>query len=223
MIVVFDLDDTLYEEITYVKSAFKAVANYLEKSHALNAEEVYAELLEVLNEKGRGSVFNNVLSKCVIFSKAEVNRCLSVYRKSEPEIQLTKEALRCLERFEHLPKYVVTDGNKMVQTAKIKALKLDQYFEKAIPTHNYGLKHSKPSTYVFHKILEWEKMQAGDLVYIGDNPNKDFVNLKKEGFKTVRVRTGMFKDVRLERDYEAHYEINSLDEFDFKLLTEIFK
>lgn len=222
MIVVFDLDDTLYEEMTYVKSAFKAVANYLGKSYALNAEEVYAELLEVLNEKGRGSVFNNVLSKRAIYSKAEVNRCLSVYRKSEPEIQLTKEALRCLVRFEHLPKYVVTDGNKMVQTAKIKALKLNQYFKKAIPTHNYGLKHSKPSTYVFHKVLEWEKAQPGDMVYIGDNPNKDFVNLKNEGFKTVRVRKGMFKDVSLGNDFEAHQEINSLAELDFKLLAEIF-
>ncbi len=223
MILVFDLDDTLYEEITYVKSAFGAVAKYLGAKYQLNTTEVESNLLEVLERKGRGSVFNEVLTKYGIFSKSEVKRCLGVYRKSEPDIQLSQEALRCIERFNTFPKYVVTDGNKMVQSAKIKALNLDMYFKRALPTHNFGSKHSKPSTYLFHKIIQWEKASPKDLVYVGDNPNKDFVNLKKEGFNTVRVLTGMFKDVRLSEDYEAHFEIESLDELDFKLLDKIFK
>ena len=33
MIIVFDLDDTLYEEITYVRSGFKAVASYLSQTY----------------------------------------------------------------------------------------------------------------------------------------------------------------------------------------------
>ncbi len=223
MILVFDLDDTLYQEITYVKSAFKAVASYLGAKYQIATSEVENDLLGVLEEKGRGSVFDEVLNKYGIYSKAEVKKCLGVYRRSKPKIELNRDAVRCLKRFEDLPKYLVTDGNKMVQSTKIKALGLERYFRKAIPSHNYGRRHSKPSTYIFHKILKWEQAKPKDLVYIGDNPNKDFVNLKKEGFNTVRVLTGMFKDLRLDMLHEAHYEINSLDELDHQLVEKMFK
>jgi putative hydrolase of the HAD superfamily len=67
------------------------------------------------------------------------------------------------------------------------------------------LKHSKPSPYGFHKILQWENAIPRNLVYIGDNPKKDFVNLKKDGFRTVRVLTGEHKDVEVPVEYEADY------------------
>jgi putative hydrolase of the HAD superfamily len=223
MILVFDLDDTLYEEITFVRSAFEAVSKYLASKFQLNPTEIERKLLHVMEEKGRGAVFNDVLKEYGIYNKAEVKKCLSVYRTSSPNIELNEDALRCLKRFEALPKYLVTDGNKRVQTAKIEALNLKRHFKKTIPSHTFGIKHAKPSTYIFHKILEWEQGSPGDLVYIGDNPNKDFVNLKKEGFKTVRILTGMFKNVRLDASYEADYEIRSLDELNVDLLQKIFK
>jgi putative hydrolase of the HAD superfamily len=38
------------------------------------------------------------------------------------------------------------------------------------------------------KITELEKTGWNDLVYLGDNPNKDFINLRKLGANTVRIR-----------------------------------
>ena len=35
------------------------------------------------------------------------------------------------------------------------------------------------------------------MVYVGDDPNKDFVNLNPLGMKTVRVLTGRFKYQKL--------------------------
>jgi putative hydrolase of the HAD superfamily len=223
MILVFDLDDTLYEEITYVKSSFRAVANYLAKKFNLSVNDIYQELIKVLEQKGRGNVFNEVLLNFHIFSKTEVKNCLTVYRKNQPDIKLSKDAKDCLERFNSFPKYLVTDGNKIVQTVKIKTLGLDYYFKKTIPSHNFGKLRAKPSTYIFYKILDWEQAKPEELVYIGDNPNKDFINLKKEGFKTLRVLKGNFKNIQLTNEYEAHFQINSLDEFDFQLLNKIKK
>ncbi|WP_214515343.1 hypothetical protein, partial [Mycobacterium tuberculosis] len=37
MIVVFDLDDTLYDELTYVQSGFQAVAGYLRDTYGMPA------------------------------------------------------------------------------------------------------------------------------------------------------------------------------------------
>ena len=66
---------------------------------------------------------------------------------------------------------------------------------------------------VYTLYLENEKIyDTNKLVYIGDNPNKDFVNLNKNGFQTVRILNGSYKNVRLPRDFEAQYQINELVE-----------
>lgn len=222
MILVFDLDDTLYDEITYVRSGFKKVAHYLSKTHRIStSENNYIELLKLLQQFGRGKVFDFFLQKNHLFNKKNVKKCLSIYRLHHPKISLSKPAKACLKRFKNYPKYLLTDGNKIVQSNKIKALKLDKYFKHMIVTHNYGLKYSKPSTYCFNKILQWESSKSEDLIYIGDNPKKDFVNLKKYGFKTVRVLTGDYKEVKVIQEFEADYKINSLNEFTLNFLKNV--
>ncbi len=223
MIIVFDLDDTLYEEITYVRSSLFEVALYLSEKLQISRDIIYANLNEVLDKRGRGNVFDIVLSNYGIYSQTEVNRCLSVYRNNTPKIRLFDQAISCLERFKDYRKYLVTDGNKMVQKKKIDALSLSKYFIKSIPTHEFGVAKAKPSTYVFNKILEWENASPHQLVYIGDNPNKDFVNLKKEGFNTIRVLSGCYKELRLEAQFEADYLVNTLDEIDTKLIETMKK
>ena len=222
MIIVFDLDDTLYEEITYVRSGFKAVADYLSKTYGVEeSEKIYTEFVQALEEQGRGKIFDVVLSKYRLSNKTLIKKCLSVYRQHNPKICLSIAGKACLERFKDYTKYLVTDGNKVVQTKKIKALKIYKYFRNIIPTHNYGVKYSKPSTYCFHKILQWERANPNDLIYIGDNPKKDFVNLKKDGFRTVRVMTGEHKDVEAQFKHKADYQINSLDELSIKTLKKM--
>jgi len=219
MIIVFDLDDTLYEEITYVKSGFKAVADYLsDKYQVAVSKKIYSEFVQTLQKQGRGKIFDFVLSKYHLSNKTLIQKCLSVYRLHKPKISLSVSVRTCLERFKEYPKYLLTDGNKIVQTKKIKALKIEKYFRNMILTHNYGVNYSKPSTYCFYKILEWEKAKPKDLIYIGDNPKKDFVNLKKDGFRTVQVLTGEHKKVKVSLEYEADFRINSLDELSLKKL-----
>ncbi len=222
MIIVFDLDDTLYEEITYVRSGFKAVANHLSKNYKIEtSKNIYRHFAKLLEEQGRGKVFDSFLDKYNLSNRRIVKKCLAVYRLHNPKIRLSASGLSCLERLKDYPKFLVTDGNKIVQTKKVKSLKIDKYFRHMIVTHNYGLKHAKPSPYCFHKILQWENAIPQDLVYIGDNPKKDFVNLKKDGFRTVRVMTGEHKDVEAQFKYEADYQINSLDELSIKTLKKM--
>jgi len=218
MIIVFDLDDTLYDEITYVRSSLFEVSLYLSEKLHISKDIIYSNLNEVLEINGRGKVFDIVLTNYGIYSKSEVKRCLSIYRSNNPKIKLFDHAISCLERFKYYHKYLVTDGNKVVQKKKIDALGLNKYFIKALPTHNFGIANAKPSTYVFNKILKWENASPHELVYIGDNPKKDFVNLKKEGFKTIRVLTGCYKNLRLESEFEADYLVNTLDEINNKLI-----
>ena len=60
MVLIFDLDDTLYNEMSYVKSGFNAVAFHLSYLFKIRQESIFNKLLKVLKENGRGKVFNIV-------------------------------------------------------------------------------------------------------------------------------------------------------------------
>ena len=52
------------------------------------------------------------------------------------------------------------------------------------------------------------------MVYVGDNPTKDFIAPHMMGMKTIRVRrTGtLHYRIRLSSEFEADYEASSLEE-----------
>ena len=50
------------------------------------------------------------------------------------------------------------------------------------------------------------------MIYVGDNPAKDFVNLTPLGVQTVRVVTGEHAQIKAKPGYEAMYRIASIGE-----------
>ena len=211
MILVFDLDDTLYEERTYVLSGFRAVAGYLKREYKLPYEKVLHRLTAEL-KNGRGRIFDNVLGRYNLNNPTLIKKCLSIYRLHKPKISLHRDAVRCLERFRGNSIYIVTDGNKIVQANKIAALKLNTRVNRVFITHRFGLEKAKPSPYCFMKIMQLEKTTPDKIVYIGDNPTKDFVGIKPFGFKTIRILRGNYKDLRPKKKFKADIDIIDLDE-----------
>lgn len=221
MVVVFDLDDTLYEEMTFVKSGLKAVARYLHAEFDVPKEEACVFLSDRI-KLGRKNILDDLLKHFGLYNKKQLRKCLSAYRLHDPSIELNEEADRCLLRLKDYPLYVVTDGNKVVQKNKLDALSLPERVKHCFITHRYGLHHAKPSPYCFNKICKMEKVDPKDVVYIGDNPNKDFVGIKPLGFKTIRVMQGAYKDVEKPQRYAADRRIDSLDELTEPFLRRIF-
>ena len=212
MILVFDLDDTLYEEITFVKEGFKSVSLMLGNHLEEKTESIYNEFLKILNERGRGEIFDHFLKSKKIFKKKLLNECIKTYRYNNAKINLYSSASNFLSSNQNKSLYLVTDGNKNVQAHKIKLLKIKKWFKEIFITHRYGIKNAKPSLYCFEKIKEKERCSWEDLVYIGDNPSKDFVSLKKVNAKTIRILKGNYSKVIVPKEYNADYQINSIDE-----------
>lgn len=213
MVLVFDLDDTLYEEITYVRSGLKAVAAYGNRELGLNASQSFDAMLDHLTAHGRGRVFDNWLQTNNAFTKKRLIKCIYVYRYHEPEIALASNVKRLLETLgRDIPLYLVTDGHKIVQQKKVKALKLEKIFKRIFLTHRFGLVNSKPSLHCFDIIRRIEKVEWSDLVHIGDNPRKDFLNLNIVGAKTVRIKTGAHANVSSSLAYDAALSLDSLSE-----------
>jgi len=222
MVIVFDLDDTLYDELSYVRSGFLAVANFMAQSYNLNANAVFEFSWRVLSEQGRGAVFDQTLLHFGLLTRSRVAQCVAVYRNHQPEIRLYPEAQEALDRFAAYPLYLVTDGNKLVQLRKIQALGIASRFRRLFISRRFGIHREKPSTYCFERIAELEGVRFSEMVCVGDNPRKDFVGIKPLGCSTVRVRSGQYQHLDYGADHEAALVIDSLNDLTFAAL-EVFE
>lgn len=211
MILVFDLDDTLYDEKKFVFSGFTEVANWISMMSNTSSVEIFDYMVNNLAVNGRGAVFNSALEKYFQNTKKNIRKCVSIYRLHKPKIKLDADVVNLLLELRNSHKlYIVTDGNKIVQNNKINSLDVGKYIEKAFITHRYGLKASKPSLKCFEVIKNLEKVNWSDIVYIGDNPNKDFVNLNKVNAITIRVLQGDYALVEAQENFDAKYKIDKL-------------
>lgn len=214
MIVAFDLDDTLYPEITYVQSGLRAVARHLRTSHGVDAEESLRVMLASLEAHGRGRTFDDVLAHWGLHSRPAVRRLVTVYRHHTPDIKLPEESRRVLDAVaaaDHAL-YLVTDGHKVVQAAKITALGLAPWFHHCYLTSRYGHAHAKPSTRTFELMLQREGLPGNELVYVADDPSKDFVAARALGGRSIRILTGRHAGAVAGRGLDADVTVSRLAE-----------
>jgi putative hydrolase of the HAD superfamily len=222
MIICFDLDDTLYDEISYVESGFRAVSVYTSEITGVSHKKILSFLLKDLERYGRGQNFNRMLKEFKLQSLLCPEKCVSVYRNHLPKIELNKDGRECLDRFSDHPVYIVTDGNSNAQNNKLDALGVRKLVSGCYATYDFGEKHSKPSPFCFELIMEKENSLAQNIVYIGDNPNKDFCGIKPLGFKTIRLMNGPYKDLSVDSRLDADHKIRSLSELSHEYLKNIF-
>ena len=129
MILIFDLDDTLYDEFSYVKSGFSAVAFHLTLSYRFNKKTIFNKLIKILKKNGRGRVFNILCKDLDIKKKKLPKELVQIYRSHKPIIKLRKETIQILNYFSTYKKYIITDGNYLVQSKKVRALKLKNFLK----------------------------------------------------------------------------------------------
>lgn len=222
MILIFDLDDTLYDESTYVMSGLHAVAEFAGQAFGWDVDQSFKQMTALLENNGRGRVFDDWLVSREQFSKKLVQQCLNVYRHHEPAITIaraTRELLADLR--ESYPLYIVTDGHKVVQKRKIDALGIAPFFKRVFITHRFGVHNAKPSLHCFNLIRSAARVEWDELVYIGDNPAKDFVSLNQVGAKTIRVLTGAHADVRALPNHDAQFSITNLASLSLGMLDKL--
>ncbi len=211
MVLIFDLDDTLYDEMTYVMSGLRAVARFGKVTFGWDAQKSLTEMQTNLLQHGRGEVFDQWLRSNGHYSISGVAACVKIYRHHQPEIKLSPQAARLLKRYQdRYPLYMVTDGHKVVQQKKIEALGISHQFKRIFITHRYGVRHAKPSLYCFDIIRKLEQCEWSQMVYVGDNPAKDFVNLNRMEALTVRVLTGSHASVVASPEYDGRLTVPDL-------------
>ena len=181
-VVVFDLDDTLYDEIEYVKSGFKAIARDLLRE----IPNAYQELL--LANELRLPAIDYVLDKFKIENKELRDQCIELYRTHEPDICLPTESRDVLNALvsKGLKLGIITDGRPDGQRAKLEALGLEAFFQKIIITDELGgISYRKPCDLAFRKMKSFFNVPYEKMCYVGDNVGKDFFAPQVLGMRSV--------------------------------------
>ncbi len=201
MILVFDLDDTLYLEHQFVRSGFWAVASYLDKDRPLG---IYQSLWRIYHEQGSGRVFDRYAE--LVSQELEIPRLIDVYRFHQPLIRLGVESQIALaEAKSKHDTALITDGPHKMQANKFHALQLDRFISFPVYTDEHHT--SKPDALPFRLVMRHygeEKRYA----YIGDNPAKDFQAPRQLGWTTIRIKHAGGLHNHLEST--ADHEIESL-------------
>ncbi len=211
IVLVFDLDDTLYPEIEFVRSGFWSVATSLDPRQPW---DVYRLLLDTFDRSGSGKVFDMLSAETgrVI----DIPELVSFYRLHTPRISLaatTRIVLEHAKNNHHTA--LITDGPAQMQRNKFEALGLAAWIDFPVFTDELGT--SKPDSKPFEAVMQ-HFCSARNFVYVADNPSKDFQAPGQLGWRTIRVRRadGIYQHLT----NTAETEITSLGEM-FDVLPQL--
>ncbi len=188
--VIFDLDDTLYDEIDYCRSGFAAVAEFLANLHGTPpAERIFDCLWKQFTGGNHTRTFNAALDELDInYDDKLINELIRVYRNHIPKITLPQDSRDVLCLLSN--KYtlaLLTDGFLPAQKLKVQALGIEEYFKCIIYTEELGRDCWKPSPAGFEKIMQSLNVKPEAIACIADNEQKDFIAPNKLGFLTIQM------------------------------------
>lgn len=173
-IIVFDLDDTLYNELDYLKSAYRHISQHLEPK---DWKTLYVSIFSLYRSKE--NVFDILTSKYSIDHKT----LLDMYRYHLPQITLFNGVLDVIKTIKNKNGKIgiITDGRSRTQRAKIKALGILDFIDKIIISDEVGTEKPEQANF---KAIE-TSISGNNYWYIADNLKKDFVSPNSLGWKTV--------------------------------------
>lgn len=178
--VIFDLDDTLYNEKQYVKSGYRAIAEYLGRPEA--ADEMWCCF------ENSEPAIDTYLGRVGLIHRKE--ECLKIYREHKPEISLNAGVVQQLAdlRNKGVKIGIITDGRPTGQRNKIEALGLETMVDDIIITDELGGEQfRKPCDIAFRIMQRRWRIPFEQLMYVGDNIHKDFAAPKQLGMKWYLV------------------------------------
>jgi putative hydrolase of the HAD superfamily len=192
--VLFDLDDTLYEQATWLTGAWEAVV--AAASPRVEPRSLRAALRAICAEgSDRGAIIDRALAR-VGHADVAVAPLLARFRAHAPT-RLTPypgvvDALEVLRA--QVAIGLVSDGDPTIQRNKLRALGLQSHFDIVVFSDELGREHRKPSPVPLLAALVGLGVEPRDAVYVGDRPDKDVAAALVAGMRPIRVRTGEYAD-----------------------------
>ena len=228
--LVFDVDDTLYEQIVPFKNAYRSLFDIdidMEKFYLLS--RYYSDVKFEASRNGEMT-----MDEYHIYRIQEAARDLGVfltdeqalnmqkeYKKNQQKLQMSYITINILElaKKNNVKLGVITNGPSEHQWAKIDALGV----EKLIPRENIivsgDLGINKPDIRIFDAMQEKLQLDFESLYYIGDSLENDIVGANNAGWKSIwinRYSKECTQDAKVYKIVKNNFEL-------FEIIKEIIE
>ena len=170
----FDLDDTLYNELDYLKSAYAEISRLVDPDSFL---ELYARMISMYRNKE--NVFDYLTDNYTI-TKDEL---LQEYRNHIPHISPFNGVVDLFTGIKNKKGMIVciTDGRGKSQRNKLSALGLLDFFDLLVISEEVGSEKPSPLNY---SLVE-EHFPSMHYTYVADNWKKDFLVPNERGWDSI--------------------------------------
>lgn len=187
--VGFDLDDTLYPERQFVLSGFEAVAEWLQGETDLPADRALRELDDLFGAGVRGDTFDRFLKIHGLPIGSYRQRMVDIYRKHTPKLTPYADVIPTLTRLRRRYRIgLATEGPAKVQHRKLDALGVRGLFHSVVILGEGDRARWKPEAWPLEKLAAGLGVPPAEMVYVGDNPGKDFLAARRAGMSSLRIR-----------------------------------
>ncbi len=220
-LIVFDLDDTLYDADLYFEAAFKVISKFLTKKIHIKALQIEKKLWQIRRKKGSSykKLFNDVLSEYKTYDEKLIRKLVELFHatpiKNLRPYDDVSEELNKLKK--HYVLAILTHGNARKQNDKLKKLGIKKHFKFLISAKDKKISKENPK--LFEELLK-KGYKAEEIIYVGNNPLTDFKGPKKLGIITIRILRGEFAKVKVSKKEDADFHIKKFQQIK-KIITKL--
>ncbi|MFQ5648073.1 MAG: HAD family hydrolase [Candidatus Aenigmatarchaeota archaeon] len=206
--VLFDLDNTLIDFMRMKRICTEeAVSGMIAAGLPMGKEKAVKTLFEMYRKHGieDQTIFQKFLQKTQGRIDYKVlAEGINCYRRvkagfTEPYPKVISTLLRL--RNMDLKLGVVSDAPRLQAWLRLAAMRLTEFFEFVITTDDVGGK-LKPDEMPFQAALEKLGVPPGEILFVGDNPERDIAGAKKAGMRTALARYAYSGPVKVKPDFE---------------------
>ena len=225
-VVFFDLDETLYDYGSVRRIANQRVAELVEKLGIISSDVFIRTLRRITKEfyekyQGLPALFDRKTRFREVFKALNIDVSEEIVTRLADEYwnfvyQRIKPYPDVVPVLEFLKKRgyrlgIISDGLIDVQLNRIRALKLEKYFDMFTFSEEVG--KNKPALEIFQLALRKANCSPSEAVMVGDNVKTDIAGANKIGMISIWIRRGIFKNVEPDSQLETpNYTIYTLNE-----------
>ncbi len=228
--LVFDVDDTLYEQIVPFENAYKSLFDMdidMEKFYLLS--RYYSDVKFEASRNGEMTMDEYHIYRIqeaakdldVFLTDEQALNMQKEYKMNQQKLQMSDITINILKlaRKNNVKLGIITNGPSEHQWSKIEALGVERWIDKdnIIVSGDYSI--NKPDVRIFEIMQEKLQLPNDFLYYIGDSIENDIVGANNAGWKSIwinRYKQKSSKEVDIYKIAENNNEL-------FEIIEKIFE
>lgn len=228
--LVFDVDDTLYEQIVPFENAYKSLFDMdIDMEQFYLFSRYYSDVKFEASRNGEMTMDEYHIYRIreaakdldVFLTDEQALNMQKEYKKNQQKLQMSDITISILDlaKKNNVKLGIITNGPSEHQWSKVKALSVERWIDKEniIVSGDYGI--NKPDRRIFEIMQEKLQLPNDSLYYIGDSLENDIVGANNAGWEAIwinRYKKKLPENVDIYKIAENNAEL-------FEIISEIFE